>query len=371
MKQLLSGRWALARRKSACRYLDSRNQSQPPFFAEHVNSFSNRHLGQENCFLCGEELTKKTRSKEHVIPTWLQNDLDLWGHRLNLLNKSSIPYRQLTIPCCSACNNECLADLESDVQELLLGPYRSPTPEEEHLLFQWCSKILFGLLRKEHALVIDRTGAIEGPIVPSEFLEGLSTFHHFMTSIRRPFSFVDFKPYSLFTLECYEWSDSDLNFDYYDFVTIGEPGEAKLSLTLAIRVKRFGLICVFQDNGFQKEYFQKEFDAFQGIWAHPIQFLEFACKSAYKHSLISFSPRYSSVAADEADSEVTVMRVNSPRADIWNEWDKAVYERLFMSIAERSGFTDILPDHLYEGDLHHTWLFEPNGEPIRMISPVQ
>src|SRR6185437_5829167 len=64
-----------------------------------------RRFGLSTCFLCGRRLGIRNRSDEHVIPRWVQDRFGLWNERLNLLNGSSIPYRQLTVPCCRTCNN--------------------------------------------------------------------------------------------------------------------------------------------------------------------------------------------------------------------------------------------------------------------------
>ena len=76
---------------------------QPPF-------------GREFCFLCGVELAPDRNTDEHVIPRWIQERYELWTQRLTLLNHTTIPYRQLTIPCCATCNNQHLGKIEMQVQ---------------------------------------------------------------------------------------------------------------------------------------------------------------------------------------------------------------------------------------------------------------
>jgi hypothetical protein len=57
-------------------------------------------FGAATCFLCGRRLGTKNRADEHVIPKWVQKGFRLWNARLHLLNQTTIPYRQLTIPFC-------------------------------------------------------------------------------------------------------------------------------------------------------------------------------------------------------------------------------------------------------------------------------
>src|SRR5438874_2004552 len=75
-----------------------------------------RRIGRSICFLCGSKLKRSNRSDEHVIPAWLQRRFDLWDEHLILMNGTSIPYRQLTIPCCKACNSVHLGRIEDIVQ---------------------------------------------------------------------------------------------------------------------------------------------------------------------------------------------------------------------------------------------------------------
>ena len=178
-----------------------------PWGTEEMKSFLKHHLDDGHCFLCSELLTDDTKSDEHVIPDWLQQAYNLRDKTIALLNDTFIPYRQLVIPCCTTCNNVPLSAMERDVSRLLMGEFRKPTPHEEFRLFQWCSKILYGLLHREMLLLANRSNASDGPIVQREFLEQLTTFHHFMTSIRRPFKFVDFAPYSLFIVETLTFDD--------------------------------------------------------------------------------------------------------------------------------------------------------------------
>ena len=77
---------------------------------KHVFTIDN--LADDRCFLCGDQLTDAIRSPEHVFPAWLQHRVGLWNQEFTLLNETTIPYRQLTIPCCAECNNEYLGGLK-------------------------------------------------------------------------------------------------------------------------------------------------------------------------------------------------------------------------------------------------------------------
>lgn len=134
-------------------------------------------------------------------------------------------------------------------------------------------------------------------------------------------------------------------------------------MVLAIRVGSFGIICVLNDNGFQKQYFQDQFDLFEGIPLHPIQFIEFSCKAAYKRTLLSFTPSYHSVAGQGNDSPVSVIQANFPNGAIWNVWKMNEYSQLFHQVATKAGWPLPPLDQFIVDDKHNTWLFDSNGEP--------
>jgi hypothetical protein len=63
-----------------------------------------RAVSLDRCFLCGVDLGTANRTREHVLPLWLLNRHGLLNAKLTLLNGTSLPYKQLTIPACLACN---------------------------------------------------------------------------------------------------------------------------------------------------------------------------------------------------------------------------------------------------------------------------
>jgi len=73
----------------------------------------------DQCFLCGQDIAEADLSREHVFPKWLQRKFDLWNCTLDLLNGSSIPYRNLTIPACAACNNVSFSGIEDKIASTL------------------------------------------------------------------------------------------------------------------------------------------------------------------------------------------------------------------------------------------------------------
>lgn len=294
-----------------------------------------------------------------MFPLWLQQKHELLDQQLVLLNGTTIPYHKLTIPCCGDCNNGPLADLEKEVEILLAGPFGKMSAEEEFRIFQWCSKLYYGLLYREMSLVLNRKHSGAEPIVPKEFLSELSTFHLFLTSVRRPFKFQGFLPYSLFVFEIASKADIAQNFDYIDTLYFHGINGPRGLLFLAVQTGCFGIICVFQDNGLQKQNFQDEFDRWDGIPVHPVQFLEFASKSLYKHSLLTFTPRYTSISEDDDTSEVVVLPMGGGGGDAWHDWNQTEYARAFVALLRQRGYLG--PEDIFEGEDCPTYLRNEDG----------
>jgi hypothetical protein len=289
------------------------------------------NLDPDRCFLCAVPLNDDNRTDEHVFPKWLQHKTGLWNQELTLLNKTSIPYRRLTIPCCSKCNNTHLSALENEIRGSMEKGFEAFSKVDEARVFQWCSKILYGLLYKQYFLALDRREPTKGSIVPREFLEGIRMFHLFLQSIRRPFEFVDYPPYSVFVFKMRTFKTKEENFDYIDSIFL----RYRFAPCLAIRLNDVGIICVFQDDGHQKHILQHKYDAFGGHPIHPLQFVELVCRHVYKHSLLNYVPSYRIATTVHDDSPVQIMRVGNMPEDVWREWDNQEFGQYFFSMLQK------------------------------------
>ena len=105
-----------------------------------------RYLRKDRCFLCGVKLTPTTRTAEHVFPKWLLNRYGLWDHRISLLNRTDISYRQVRVPSCKRCNNVFLGALERRVRRAVEGGYEAFNTLSRPVIFQWLTKIYFQIL---------------------------------------------------------------------------------------------------------------------------------------------------------------------------------------------------------------------------------
>ena len=190
------------------------------------------------CFLCAEELNEENKTEEHVIPKWVQQRYDLWDQQLVLLNKSCLPYRQLTVPCCDRCNGR-FSDLERRVKEAVDAGPAAVRQFSQFCLFQWLAKIYLGIGCKELFLSVDRSVPEAGPIGDREQLRVFSLLHFwFQVSMKHGES--EFTPGSIVVVPTTRFSDHKANFDLLDNPVFG---------VFAIRLDSVGIVIQFLENG--------------------------------------------------------------------------------------------------------------------------
>lgn len=85
--------------------------------AKVQRAIDQNNIRSKRCFVCGGDPT--TGSGEHVVPMWLQKKLGLFDKRIRLINGTFIPYRSMTVPCCSDCNTGFLSRIENEVKDIV------------------------------------------------------------------------------------------------------------------------------------------------------------------------------------------------------------------------------------------------------------
>jgi len=287
---------------------------------EFYNPFDAMSFTYDRCFLCGHELGKK-KTTEHVFPKWLQQTFNLTNQEIHLLNRTTIPYRKLTIPCCQSCNTIYLSTVEDKIKRYYQKGFSEFIKLDKLLIFQWIAKIFYGLLFKELSLCIERSEPAQGFITDPELLNELRTLHTFMQSIRMSFEFSGFHPWSIFVVETRRYGDTR-DFDYHDEI---------FTLTFSIRMGEIGIIACLEDNGAQEERFSDYFEKFRGIKLHPTQFDELVAKVTYTRHLMNRVPKYIMMLPQKEGDTGMVMSTplqgfsTSPIFDEWTQRDYAAY----------------------------------------------
>ncbi|GAB5491580.1 MAG: hypothetical protein Phog2KO_17950 [Phototrophicaceae bacterium] len=253
-----------------------------PFNTPLYKPLDNWDFDNDHCFLCGLLLSDDNRSEEHIFPKWLQRRYDLFNMELDLLNGTPMPYKSLKIPCCKNCNGIYLSNMESRIQQAHDAGFEAFSKLPRILIFQWLAKIFYGLLFRELFLNLDRTNPADGKIFEVEQIKMYDIIHQFLQSVRMPFSFVSFQPWSIFVVRILN-SHKPSNFMWDDDI---------YHAYFAIRMGEIGIIACLEDGGIQQKSLQHYFKDASQLVLHPIQFAELCAKFHHRRKRLNRGRTY-------------------------------------------------------------------------------
>ncbi|MDW7755766.1 MAG: hypothetical protein SCH68_11445 [Brevefilum sp.] len=315
-------------------------------------------FSENNCFLCGKNILDKY-SLEHVFPRWLQRKFDLWNQEINLLNKSSIQYRYLQVPCCQTCNNKYLSKIETIVHNGVNDGFDSFRNIEEPIIFQWIGKIFYSLLYKELTLLFNRSDPSYGNINTDEYVESFNGLHSLLQSSRYPTKFELHFPWSIFIFKLKPFCNNQA----FDFSDDSDRGAVK------IRMNDIGIIACLMDHGTVKKTLIDWFSCLNERTLHPIQFDELAAIVFYQNSLLGRNPKLVNIVdnnLDEPQLSVCPLPIGGfSLKPIFNSWDMDHYLVIFSNFVNKYGYSY---SDLVKGDDFCSFTFEPDGSFHQMIT---
>jgi hypothetical protein len=299
------------------------------------------------CFLCARSLKEYGSSFEHVIPRWVQSRYNLWDQRLTLLNRSSIPYRYLTVPCCDECNRYRLQPIESIIANAVLDGAQAVEDLGRRIPYLWLGKLFYGILYKELFLAFDRSSPDIGAITSPDLLNEYEGLLFLLQETREVVETVDFCPGSIFIFETQIPQLRHLQWDLTDNID---------TLFIACRMGGVGLIGVLQDGGAQQG-FEDAYSDIKTIPLHPIQFAELCAQISYQSTLATRTPKYVTIEGPPHKTFQLPLGGFSLKP-LFEEWDPSMYAR-YLSLYTGYPFEMIFnpPDNVM------TWLRDETGNP--------
>jgi len=315
-----------------------------------LNRLRNRKFDQGTCFLCARSLVQCGSTAEHVIPRWAQRRFELWDQELNLLNGTTIPYRQLTVPCCEECNKYRLQPIEDMVSAAVEEGAEAVRALGSRVLFLWLGKILYGLLYREVLLPLDRRDPAAGAIVPPEVLRLLLPFLVFLQEAREKLETVDFTPGSIFTFNTQQPKNIRFQWDLLDNVHC---------LTIGVRLGKVGIIGALADGGAQEmePFFPLEL---LQLPLHPLQFREVFAAVTYRAATATRTPKFVTIEGVPHEAYQLPLMGFSLKP-LFYEWDMAEYAKYLSSYLELQ-YDEVFrpPDNVL------TYVFDDSGN-LRFI----
>lgn len=316
-------------------------------FESLIKSLEEFSAAKFRCFLCGKALFAGDYTQEHIIPRWAQKRYELWDQHLVLLNQTSIPYRQLTVPCCDECNKYRLKPIEDSLSQTVEKGKNAVKHLGDKTLFIWLGKILYGLLYKELTLLLDRSDPSAGTIITPEILERYRMHRFFLQQVRDIVECVDFSPGSIHIFTAQELPEKRLEWDFCDNVD---------TLFIGCRVGKTALIACLGDGG-AEQTMGEQFADICDIELHPIQFREICAMVSYRSTLATRTPKH--IVIDGSPHKAHQMPLGGlSLKPYFVGWDNETYSKfLAFYFGEEENHFFEPPDKVL------TWLHDDNGNP--------
>jgi len=298
----------------------------PPMAEEIYHPFTSFNFSNRNCFLTGLPLSS-TEEKIQVFPQWLMSLYGLEEQPFKLLDESIATYKDLKVPCAAAVNEEYLEPLEQAVADAFSKGYEGVKALDELKLFQWVSKLLYGIIFNEIQVAIRQSHAQgEEFNISQSIIHKFSNLQMMLQSINLPLVFEEFKPFSLFLFKV---NNPENEFAYRDEIN---------TLTFSIRLKDFGLIISLQDNGANRNYHRQILEKIAGQTLHPIQFEEFCGRIFYSAYLFNRLPEYNILpVGDDIYIEAMSLKGMSQKP-LFDDWLGKTYGQVLENFWKRWGF---------------------------------
>jgi hypothetical protein len=318
--------------------------------AQIYHPFSTFNFSNTKCFLTGDTLSS-AEEKIQVFPQWLMSRYSLEDKPFKLLDESIATYKDLKIPCSAAVNENYLEPLEAEIAAAFALGYEGVKALDELKLFQWVSKLLYGIVFNELQAGIKMQHAQgEEFNISQSIIHKFSHLHLMLQSVNLPITFEDFKPYSLFLFKVDNHADE---FGYRDEIN---------TQTFALRIADFGLVMCLQDNGANGSYHRDLYEQIKGDTLHPIQFEEFSARVFYSNYLFNRLPEYEVMPVGE-DIFVEAMPLRGISSKpLFDDWTNKTYGQVLESFWKNWGF--LLLEIIKNPNQPISFLFDTDGNRI-------
>ncbi|SKB98943.1 hypothetical protein SAMN05660841_03469 [Sphingobacterium nematocida] len=243
------------------------------------NPFVDFKFDQSTCFLTGETLSSD-EERIQVFPVWMMQSFDLEEKPFKLLDESMITYKKLQLPCSLGASLH-MEKVEKEVEEAMKTGYDAVSQLDQITLFQWISKILYGVVFNEIQVGI-RQSMLTGEEMnfSQALVHKFRNLHAMMQSLYIPMEFEHRNP---FDIRVFPVNNAPDTFLYRDEIN---------TLIFSLRMGDFAIIATLQDNGTNAIYHEDALQNIGGQVLHPIQFEEICARYFYSAYLFNRLPEY-------------------------------------------------------------------------------
>lgn len=310
--------------------------------------FDKLNFSKQFCFLTGEKL-QSAEEEISVFPLWLMQEYELQDKPFKLLDESISTYGDMKLPCSGNTFEKFIEPLEEEIKTAFLGGYENVKQVPGQRLFQWISKIVYGIIFNEI-----RIGIIQQKAKGEEFSFSQSLVHKFgnlhmmLQSLNKPLIFDGSMPW---TIKVFKIEGTKDLFNYRDEIN---------TLTFSLAMKDFGIIACLQDNGTNGIYHKEILDKITDKALHPAQFEEVCAKFFYSNYLFNRLPEYTVMPTEDAVYiEAMPLRGMSSKP-LFDFWQNKTYAQVLENFWKPWGI--LMFEIIKDPENPISWLIDKNQE---------
>ncbi|MBS1548793.1 MAG: hypothetical protein JSS94_02840 [Bacteroidetes bacterium] len=273
--------------------------------------FRDLNFDDQTCFLSGEKATELLT----IFPEWFMDRFNFRNDSFEMMDKlKSVTYGELTIPC-SLPVKKAWEKLDENIQKAFDQGYDAISTMDDHLLFLWLGRMVYGTLFHEMSMEKKRLSKYEKTLQVSPFLkERFGLFHLMLQSIIHPMEFIgEKKPWSI-TVVKVKFSEDIMNYR-----------DDTVNLMFSLAVNGFGIIASLHDNQVVADHQINILEKIGKQTLHPIQFEELYARFHYSNYLLQYEPEFIiEKQEDKLTIEALPIKENSQRP-LFGFWDEDMF----------------------------------------------
>lgn len=294
-------------------------------FPELYTLIDNFEFPELKCFLSGEDLNS-TEEKISVFPKWILDRYDLNDKTIVMLAENAVKYPDLKLPCSSKVYSQYIDPLEQEIEAAFTSGYEAVKELPHKTLFQWISKLVYGVLYNDIVFGIRQQTAKGKLFTLSPYMaKKISNLHQMLQSLIIPMEFEK-DPWSI---EVVKLNYSKDIFNYKD--------ETK-NLNFSLGMNGFGIIACLQDNGENALFHQDLIQQIGETALHPIQFEELWSRFLYSNYLLNNPADYIFTPSEDKIIVKPVFTENKSNS-LFNKWDDKMFGQVLANYWKPWGLT--------------------------------
>ena len=289
--------------------------------------FEGMRFGPAICFLSGQPVGPADTVP--VFADWLQARYGLADRPIQLLDQSTVLFRELRLPASPAVRQR-LDELEAVVAAAAAESPGALRALGDDTLFLWMGKMFYGIFITE---LLNEFKPFIKPRYPlaenAALLRKFQAFFQLLQGLRVPTEYADFVPASVFVLEV-DPTEDIVPFEYDDDLN---------TLVFSIKLDNSVLVACLVDIGLIGQAMRQVYaDAQRPL--HPVQVAEFKARVYYGAHLLHMVPDLYPRHPRPGDTHLVFdALIDDVGAAIFNPWENAAYAQALAELWHRWGIT--------------------------------